>query len=131
MITKSQINTIKSLKEKNTRTQLSMFVAEGEKMFEEIVSSEFLVKQLFFIRGEVSGEALKKIGTLSKKNSCEIFEVSASEMTRITYLKTPTPILLCVEIPRCDFHYREGSLILALDGVQDPGNLGTIIRIAD
>lgn len=131
MITKSQIATIKSLKEKNNRTQLSLFVAEGEKMFDEILNSEFFVKQLFFVSSEITKSTLQKINTLSQKNSCEIFEVSSSEMSRITYLKSSTPILMCVEIPKYDFYYKEGSLILALDNVQDPGNLGTIIRIAD
>lgn len=131
MITKSQITTIKSLKEKNNRTQLSLFVAEGEKMFDEILNSEFFVKQLFFVSSEITKSTLQKINTLSKKNSCEIFEVSSSEMSRITYLKSSTPILMCVEIPKYDFYYKEGSLILALDNVQDPGNMGTIIRIAD
>lgn len=131
MIVKSQISTIKSLKEKNIRTQLSLFVAEGEKMFDEILTNNFFIKQLFFVSSEITKSTLQKINTLSKKNSSEIFEVSASEMSRVTYLKTSTPILMCVEIPKYDFHYKEGSLILALDNVQDPGNMGTIIRIAD
>lgn len=131
MITKSQITHIKSLKEKNNRTQLSLFVAEGEKMFEEICGSTFFIKQLFFVKDSVSNDSMQKINALLKKNKCEVFEVSPSEMERITNLKTATPILMSVEIPTHHFNYCEGRLILALDNVQDPGNLGTIIRIAD
>lgn len=131
MITKSQITHIKSLKEKNNRTQLSLFVAEGEKMFQEICESTFFIKQLFFVKNNLSTDCLQKINSLFGKKIEEVFELSPSEMERLTNLKTATPILMSVEIPHHDFCYREGSLVLALDNVQDPGNLGTIIRIAD
>lgn len=131
MITKSQITTIKSLREKNCRVQLSLFVAEGEKMFEEIFKSDFFIKKLFFIKDSCSDDTLEKISHLFKKNYCEICEVSTKEMERITNLKTATPILICIEIPKYEFQSDKNKLILALDGVQDPGNMGTIIRIAD
>lgn len=111
--------------------QLSLFVAEGEKMFEEISKSEFIIKQLFFVKENSSDITLQKINHFSKKNQCAIFEISTKEMERITHLKTATPVLMCVEIPHVEFHPENDKLVLALDGVQDPGNMGTIIRIAD
>lgn len=131
MITKSQIALLKSLKDKSQRMQLALFVAEGEKMFDEIYSSKFFIKKLFFIAENVSKASLQKINTLKMKNICEVFEVSPAEMERISHLKTATPILMCVEIPTYNFVPQKDSLILALDNVQDPGNLGTIVRIAD
>jgi TrmH family RNA methyltransferase len=60
-------------------------------------------------------------------------QVSAKEMERISHLKTPTDCLAVVEIPERAFNPSElaGELTLALDGVQNPGNMGTIIRLAD
>lgn len=131
MITKSQVAEVKSLKEKNNRTQLSLFVAEGEKIFEEIYCSIFFIKQLFFVADKISNASLEKIGTLRQKKCCEIVEISPKEMERITHLKTATPILICVAIPDHRFSLDSSRLILALDNIQDPGNMGTIVRIAD
>lgn len=127
MITKSQITDIKSLKDKAQRAKFSLFVVEGEKMFQEIEKSNFFVKKIFFIPAKVSVETKKLINS----SKAELLEVSEKEMERISQLKTCTPILTTVALPNHKFNYCDGELILALDNVQDPGNLGTIIRIAD
>lgn len=127
MITKSQITDIKSLKEKAQRVRFSLFAIEGEKMFQEIEKSDFLIKNIYFISAKVSVETKKLINS----SKAQLFEVSEKEMERISQLKTCTPILATVAIPKHKFNYSEGELILTLDNVQDPGNLGTIIRIAD
>lgn len=133
MITKSQINTVKSLKDKNQRLQLSLFVAEGEKMFEEIFLSSFSIHELYFVRENISSDTLTKIKSLSQKNNCVLNEISQKEMERITFLKTATPILINVAIPKYNFTPSDirNELTIALDNIQDPGNMGTIIRIAD
>ena len=133
MITKTQINHIKSLKEKNSRMQLSEFVVEGEKMFDEIFNSIFFIKEIFLLKENISNETFSKIKSLSQKNICTINEVSFKEMERLTNLKTATPILAIIETKKhtFDIDIIKNELSLALDNIQDPGNMGTIIRIAD
>ena len=71
--------------------------------------------------------------THPKCNADEIIEVTPEELSRASLLKTPQEVLAVFEQPfyKLDFEAPSRSLCLALDGVQDPGNLGTIIRIAD
>lgn len=113
MLTKADIKRIRSLGDKAGRSALGLFVAEGEKLVGELLASDFRVREVFRV-----GE-----------------NVSASEMSRLSFLRTPTPVLAVAEIPSFPF-FRDsgnvpGGLCLALDDVQDPGNVGTIVRLAD
>ncbi len=95
-----------------------MFVVEGEKLVGEIFDSDFRVRRVFCTDGD--------FGVVAER-------VSAGEMERISRLKTPTGVLALVEIPRRKFDPEalRGRLTIALDGVQNPGNVGTIVRLAD
>ncbi len=128
MITKAQITSVKLLKDRDERKKNSLFVAEGEKIFEELINSSLTVSQIFYINERISEQTRNHI---IRSKMEEVYEVSAKEMDRLSHLKTPTPILITVKIENYAFKYIDKSLILALDGVQDPGNLGTIIRLAD
>lgn len=115
MITKSEISLIKSLSDKKSRCAEGLFVAQGEKIVGELLDSSLEIEQLYFTEGYFErGE-----------------KISNREMERISSLKTPSNILAVVHIPAMPTMNLRGKLSLALDGVQDPGNLGTIIRIAD
>lgn len=118
-MTKSEIQFVRSLSDKRVRDRESLFVAEGEKLVGEICSSHLHVKKIY-----ASTDSLPCPGAE---------HVSAKEMERISMLKTPSTILAVVEKPRfaLDRASLGGHLTLALDGVQNPGNLGTIIRLAD
>lgn len=117
-MTKAEIQFIRSLADKRARDEQRCFIAEGDKLIGEILDSPLRVRQLYAIEGHFSGRA-------------EI--VSPKEMERISQLKTASTSLAVVEQP----HHATPStapadrLSLALDGVQNPGNLGTIIRLAD
>ncbi len=95
-----------------------MFVAEGEKLVREIVGSGLSVRKVYFTEGDFDDVAER---------------VSGKEMERMSRLKTPAGVLALVEIPRWEFDPEalRGGLTIALDGVQNPGNVGTIVRLAD
>lgn len=118
-MTKADIQLVRALADKRGRTEHGLFVAEGEKLIGELCASPLKVRRIFTLEGIFEGPGVEV--------------VPPREMARLTLLKTAGNSLALVEIP----HYRleveklEGKLTLALDGVQNPGNLGTIIRLAD
>ncbi|GAB6012492.1 RNA methyltransferase [Viscerimonas tarda] len=123
-LSKNKIKYIQSLKEKKFRIEHKTFVAEGNKMVSELLSR--LKCQLL-------------IGTKDFLESCdsdragEIIETSATELAKASFLKTPQQALAVFYQPEYEIDYilLKTQLSLALDGVQDPGNLGTIVRLAD
>lgn len=118
MVTKADISLVRSLSDKRSRAEHGMFVVEGRKMVAEAFVSPLNVRRVF---GTEEFADIKGCETVSRK-----------DIERMSSLRTPQGVLALVEIPRYDFPAVLGSeLTLALDGVQDPGNLGTIIRLAD
>ena len=118
-MTKSEIQFIKSLSDKRAREQSGLFVAEGRKIVGEILRSSLRVRELYYTGSGIEG--------------ADGQAVSPKDMERVSQLKTPTDCLAVVEIPKHRLSVSElsGSLVLALDRVQNPGNMGTIIRLAD
>lgn len=121
----NKIKFIRSLSQKKFRDEHGFFVVEGEKLVSEALNSSFKVREVFHID-----------------------EIGKECMGRISNLSSPSPVLAIVEKPlydpdkimdnlfpnnNCEFPdtSERMPLCLALDGVKDPGNLGTIIRIAD
>jgi TrmH family RNA methyltransferase len=111
VLTKAQIALIRSLGDKKGRAANGLFVAEGAKLVDELMRSELEVTAVYRV-----AETL-----------------TAGEMARISQLKTPSDVLALVRIPQRAFDpgVLTENLVLALDDVQDPGNLGTIVRLAD
>ena len=118
MISKSDISLVRSLADKKARTEHGLFVVEGPKLVGEALASGFAVKRVF---------GLPEFADLPGWE-----EASRKDLERMSSLRTPQGVLAVVGIPR---HKTEADpsrgLVLALDGIQDPGNLGTILRIAD
>lgn len=110
MITAAQIKFIKSLSQKKFRDESGLFTVEGEKLVAEALVSRFQVEKVY--RREEIGE---------------------SAMARISALASPSPVLALVHKPSDleTAQVPDNGLFLALDGIRDPGNLGTILRIAD
>ncbi|HSV89377.1 MAG TPA: RNA methyltransferase [Bacteroidales bacterium] len=123
----ADIKYVKTLQQKKFRKQYGVFLAEGEKVVNELVSSEFEIEGIYGLGGWVEqfGHQIRK--------GVPLFTVSESELTRISGLKTPNRVLAVVKTPNLQVVPDPTSegLILALDTIQDPGNLGTIIRTAD
>ena len=119
MITKAEIQLVRSLSDKRNREEQGLFVAEGEKLISEIRSSKLRIRRIYALEGLFRGE--------------EVEVVTPKELERMTQLKTANNSLALVEIPHHQLRIDDlkGRLSLALDQVQNPGNLGTIVRLAD
>lgn len=111
-ISNNEIKTIKSLSQKKFRDSYGLFIVEGEKMVEEAKKSNFTIEKIYY------------------KD-----EIGSDKMSRISALSSPSPVLAVLKQPKTELEKDEinleSKLYLALDGVRDPGNLGTIIRIAE
>ncbi len=118
-MTKAEIQLIRTLADKRGRTEHGLFVAEGEKLIGEICRSPLHIRKIFSLEGLFEGP--------------QVEWVAPRDMERLTLLKTPNNSLALVEIPhhQLDTKTLANRLTLALDEVQNPGNLGTIIRLAD
>mgnify|MGYP002795015987 CR=1 FL=1 len=118
MVSKSQIKLITSLEQKKARTKNKLFIVEGIKGITEILTSNYKLDSLYTTE--------------------EIFDVPASktnlikeaDLKKISRLKTPQTAVALFKVPEVKTPDLNG-LIIALDGVRDPGNLGTIIRLCD
>lgn len=118
MLSKNQIKLIKSLGQKKVRQELGLFTVEGVKGIHEFLNSDFELYQLFST--DFIFEASEALSTV----------VSEVELKKISGLKNPNTGLAIFKIPKSKPFENKG-LILALDDVRDPGNLGTIIRLCD
>ena len=116
-ISNNEIKKVKSLSQKKFRDELGLFAVEGEKMVDEALKSHLKVEKVYRLE-----------------------EIGAEAMSRISALSSPSPVLAVVKKP-ADIYADDpasleslissGGLYLALDSIRDPGNLGTILRIAD
>ena len=124
MLSKNKIKYIRSLEQKKYRKEENAFLAEGNKLVADL-SGHFACKLL-----AATSRWLEEHPHVSAE---ETVCVSHEELSRASLLKTPQDVLAVFELPSHDFDAGavSRSLCLALDNVQDPGNLGTIIRVAD
>lgn len=122
----NRIKYLRSLQQKKFRDEYGLFIAEGEKIVEEAIKSGYKIKEVYYEK-----------------------EIGREVMSRISNLSSPSPVLAVIEKPvfnpdrflkrvlenfkgvNGNDLWRRKPLYLALDGVKDPGNMGTIIRIAD
>lgn len=131
MISKNRIKFIRSLELKKKRRETKLFVAEGPKVINELIG--VLPCTYLAATNEWFGNNPHWESILKQKN-IETDIVTQEELTRTSFLKTPQEALAIFSQPESLFNSEElieNSLCLALDDVQDPGNLGTIIRLAD
>lgn len=127
MLSKSQINLLKSLQHKKFRTEHGLFLVEGHKSVNEFANSAYQVDTVF-----QTYTSDPKLLNLSQKINCQ--QISLNDLEKISALKTPQDVVALVKIP--DWPALSNDTLgkkfsIVLDGIQDPGNLGTIIRTAD
>ena len=126
MITKNQVKYIQSLGQKKSRDEENCFIAEGPKLVNELLTaSNCKVVQLYALKEWIGDHA-------NANDNAEVIEVSAGELEKISQLTTPNLVVGVIE----KIHWKndpriKGVISLALDTIQDPGNMGTIIRLAD
>ena len=123
MITKNQVKYIQSLGQKKWRDSEQVFIAEGPKLVNELlIAGNCKIIQLYALK-----EWIDNSGT-----AVEIIEVSIDELQKISQLTTPNHVLAIAEKIKWENEpVIKDGISLALDEIQDPGNVGTIIRLAD
>lgn len=126
MLSKSQISLIKSLHLKKFRKTHNLFIVEGIKSITEFINEEYVLHSIYYLP-EMSSKVVNFLRIL-KGN-----EISSDELNKISTLTNPQGVLAVFRIPHHDLKVEDlqNKFSLALDFIQDPGNLGTIIRTAD
>ncbi|EMY3482712.1 RNA methyltransferase [Flavobacterium psychrophilum] len=119
MVTRNQIKLITSLVQKKYRKQYQLFFAEGAKVIQELLQSNFELEHLYCTKPMFSD-----VSELKKTI------ISDSDLKKITALTTANDCLAVFKIPQ-EKQIENLGLIVALDDIRDPGNLGTIIRLCD
>ena len=119
MLTAHKIKILQSLDKKKFRQKYNLFLVEGNKTLKEIPNSLYKIKEIFSINP-----------TDLDFENVEITKISTSDLKKISFLQHPKDSVAVCEI-REDKIKKEVSRQLVLDGIQDPGNLGTLIRLAD
>ena len=119
MISKNQIKIITSLQQKKHRQSNQLFIAEGIKVIQELLLSDFELEHLY------CSEPLFNSVASNKKTL-----VSENELKKISSLSTANNCLALFKIPKTKLIHND-LIIVALDDIRDPGNLGTIVRLCD
>jgi TrmH family RNA methyltransferase len=128
MITKLQVKYIQSLGQKKFRDEEAVFVAEGPKIINELLGGTAAVPvTIYATRAWIE----KDIPVLIPGAATQVIEVKEQELERLSFQQTPNEVLGIFKKPVYKALDFSNALSLMLDGIQDPGNLGTIIRIAD
>ncbi|MGB1039956.1 MAG: TrmH family RNA methyltransferase, partial [Flavobacteriales bacterium] len=121
-ITKNQLKHIRLLKQKKYRQESGEFVVEGEKNVEELLNSNFEIQSLYATQDwNYSHESI------------EISRINSKQLSQLSNLSTPNKVFAIAKIPSWSFSkdILKKGITLVLDSINDPGNLGTIIRTAD
>ncbi len=123
MLTKAEIQRLRSLREKKHREELGLFVVEGEKVIAELLGAGFAFAEVYATEGGAE--------VLPPRH--RVTAVTPEEMARISHFPTPSRLFAVGRIQRAPLAPQalDRGLTLALDGVQDAGNVGTLLRIAD
>ena len=119
MLSKNQIKFIHQLKRKKHRLEQGLFLAEGIKLVEELLRSELKVHKLYATAEYETPVSIVPVEVISER-----------ELKSISDFTSPNQVLGIFEIPAEKEPVRQGLTVL-LDGINDPGNLGTILRLCD
>jgi RNA methyltransferase, TrmH family len=118
VVTRSEIQLLRSLRDKKHREELGLYAVEGEKIVAELLAA---------------GHPFEKVYGTASWSGHRTHEIGDADMAKASHFPTPSSVLAVGRIRRVELAAGElnRGLTLALDGVQDPGNVGTILRIAD
>ena len=126
-MTKNDVKEIQALKQSKGRKERGVFAVEGNKLVEELIDSKFRVNNIF-----ATEQWIEKNPVLAKKIA-DYEIITSKQMEQISNFVTPPGIFATAMMPKYKIEAKdaENQLVLLLDGINDPGNLGTIIRTAD
>lgn len=122
-LSKNKIKWLRSLHSKKSRDNENSYILEGEKMVQEAI--HFKLEDILFIAHT------SDFNLPSLPHSIEIISVNEKELGQISTLKTPNKAFAVLKQHKSSIEAQQHELIIALDDIQDPGNFGTILRIAD
>lgn len=125
MITKLQVKHIQALADKKSRVDAGEFVVEGEKQVHEVLASGATLNAIYALP-----EWFQQHANHPRLLGIPCYTISPNDMARISFLKTPSSVLALLALPSTNISISPNKALL-VDTLQDPGNLGTIIRIAD
>ena len=120
-LSKNHIKLITSLQQKKYRQKHQLFVAEGIKVVKEFLNSSFILDRIFVTDTDFLDDTI---------SNDKIIQISEIELKKISQLKSPNKVLALFQIPEQD-EIIDNRLTVVLDEINDPGNLGTIIRLCD
>ncbi len=121
MVTKSELKYIQSLSDKKVRLETGCFIAEGVKLVGEMIAAGYPLKAVYALDSWESPDA-----------TLEVTRIEAFELEKMSMLQTPNQVLaVAMMTQKKETLNLAGPLTIVLDGIQDPGNMGTIIRTAD
>ncbi|HVU22911.1 MAG TPA: RNA methyltransferase [Opitutus sp.] len=132
MLTKEDIQRLRSMREKKHREALGLFVIEGEKVVAELLAAQFPFEEVYVTpKWAKVVAALRGAAAASGKPAFK--DISEEDMERVSHFPAPSGVLAVGRIVRQPLGEKDldRGLTLALDGVQDAGNVGTLLRIAD
>ena len=143
MVSKNQIKLVRSLEQKKYRQREGLFVAEGPKVVGDLLAAGFEARAVFATEEWISTIASQS-ASLAQYVAPYTTPVSPDELRKLSFLQHPQQVLAVFRLPSLFTLHpspvavhpspptpKLSRLVLALDGIQDPGNLGTIIRVAD
>ncbi|MBC9934602.1 TrmH family RNA methyltransferase [Chitinophaga qingshengii] len=128
MLSKAQIKYIQSLQHKKNRQKSSQYIAEGDKIVQELLQAGMPVKAVY----ATPAWLLQHGALLDRLPADAVKEVDQAVLKQLSSLTTPNNAMALLDMPPADTSFPPaGSVVLALEAIQDPGNMGTLIRIAD
>ncbi|MFC2152115.1 RNA methyltransferase [Bacteroidota bacterium] len=129
MLSKNKIKFINSIKKKKYREIHQCFFAEGEKLVDELLNSNVQIIDIFATTDWIQNNQQRS----NSLGGFEVNEISEDELKKISSLSTPNKVFAIAKQPDCTFNIQDLQVefSLFLENINDPGNLGTIIRIAD
>ncbi|MBS1774111.1 MAG: RNA methyltransferase [Bacteroidetes bacterium] len=127
MLTNAQNKYIRSLSQQKYRDEHKAFVAEGDKIAKEWLNSDWNIHKIIALQEWIN----ENDAAISKHREAEVIIVEEYQLQAISGLQTPNKVLLELQYPPEKSVENIDDWCIALDKIQDPGNMGTIIRIAD
>src|SRR4051812_1701101 len=140
-LTKAELSRLRDLREKKHREATGLFIIEGEKVIGELLSAKYPLLEIYATPAWPGGDGVPPPRAASATKGAsgtsapglQVFETTVEEMARVSHFPTPASVLAVGKITRTPLPAGalDRGLTLALDGIQDPGNVGTLLRLAD
>ncbi len=134
MLTKAQLKELLSYQQKKGRKKSNLFLVEGTRLTQEALLSVWEVKQLYCTHSFKENQSSAEILALAKKRGVKFLEIQERALRKMAETENPQGVVAVVEkreLNLDEFLKSQPELVIALDNIRDPGNLGTIIRTAD